>query len=109
MYIFLNLHVSFRQLSSLHSLLHGIHLLSIIFHVINLHLLSPIFIFISALPLKVLTGIILSTVIILKSRDITLPTKVHIDKATVSPVVMHGCESWTMKKAERQRTDAFEL
>ena len=46
---------------------------------------------------------------ILKSRDITLPTKVHLVKAMVFPVVMYGCESWTVKKAERQRTDAFEL
>ena len=46
---------------------------------------------------------------ILKSRDITLPTKVHLVKTMVFPVVMYGCESWTMKKAERQRTDAFEL
>ena len=46
---------------------------------------------------------------ILKSRDITLPTKVHIVKAMVSPVVMYGCESWTKKKAKRQRIDAFEL
>ena len=46
---------------------------------------------------------------ILKSRDITLPTKVHPVKAMVFPVVMHGCESWTVKKAERQRIDAFEL
>ena len=45
----------------------------------------------------------------LKSRDITLPTKVHIVKAMVYPVVMYGCESWTMKKAEHQRIDAFEL
>ena len=44
-----------------------------------------------------------------KSRDITLPTKVHIVKAMVFPVVMYGCESWTLKKAEHQRTDAFEL
>ena len=44
---------------------------------------------------------------ILKSRDITLPTKVHLVKAMVFPVVMYGCESWTIKKAERQRTDAF--
>ena len=44
---------------------------------------------------------------ILKSRDITLPAKVHIVKAKVFPVVMYGCESWTMKKAEYQRTDAF--
>ena len=46
---------------------------------------------------------------ILKSRDITLPTKVRLVKAMVFPVVMYGCESWTVKKDERQRTDAFEL
>ena len=46
---------------------------------------------------------------ILKSRDITLPTKVHIYKAMVFPVVMYGCENWNIKKAERQRIDAFEL
>ena len=46
---------------------------------------------------------------ILKSRDITLPTKVRLVKATVFPVVMYGCESWTTKKAERRRIDAFEL
>ena len=46
---------------------------------------------------------------ILKSRDITLPTKVHLVKAVVFPVVMYGCESWTIKKAEHQRIDAFEL
>ena len=46
---------------------------------------------------------------ILKSRDITLPTKVHLVKAMVFPVLMYGCESWTMKKAEHQRIDAFEL
>ena len=45
----------------------------------------------------------------LKSRDITLPTKVHLVKAVVFPVVMDGYESWTVKKAERQRIDAFEL
>ena len=44
---------------------------------------------------------------IFKSRDITLPTKVHLVKALVFPVVMYGCESWTIKKAERQRIDAF--
>ena len=44
-----------------------------------------------------------------KSNDITLPAKVHLVKAMVFPVVMYGCESWTVKKAERQRTDAFEL
>ena len=46
---------------------------------------------------------------ILKSRDITLPTKVHLVKAMVFPVVMYGCESWTVKKAKHQRIDAFEL
>ena len=46
---------------------------------------------------------------IFKSRDITLPTKVHLDKAMVFPVIMYGCESWTMKKAECRRIDAFEL
>ena len=46
---------------------------------------------------------------ILKRRDITLPTKVHLVKAVVFPVVMYGCESWTIKEAQHQRTDAFEL
>ena len=46
---------------------------------------------------------------IFKSRDITLPTKVHLVQAMVFPVVMYGCESWIVKKAERQRIDAFEL
>ena len=46
---------------------------------------------------------------IFKSRDITLPTKVHLVKAMYLPVVMYACESWTVKKAERQRIDAFEL
>ena len=46
---------------------------------------------------------------ILKSRDITLPTTVRLVKAMVFPVVMYGCESWTIKKAERQRIDVFEL
>ena len=46
---------------------------------------------------------------IFKSRDITLPTKVHLVKAMVFPVVMYGCESWTVKKAEHRRIDAFEL
>ena len=46
---------------------------------------------------------------ILKSRDITLSTKVHLVKAMIFPVVMYGCESWTVEKAERQRIDAFEL
>ena len=45
---------------------------------------------------------------IFKSRDITLPTEVHLVKAMVFPVVMYGCESWTVKKAECRRTDAFE-
>ena len=46
---------------------------------------------------------------ILKSRDVTLPTKVHLVKSMVFPVVMYGCESWTVKKAERRRIDVFEL
>ena len=46
---------------------------------------------------------------ILKSRDITLPTKVHLVKAMVFPVVIYGCKSWTIKKADHRRTDAFEL
>ena len=46
---------------------------------------------------------------ILKSKDFTLPTKIHLVKAMVFPVVMYGCESWTIKKAEHQRIDAFEL
>ena len=46
---------------------------------------------------------------ILKSRDITLPTKVHLVKAMVFPVIMYGCDRWTVKKAEHQRIDAFEL
>ena len=46
---------------------------------------------------------------ILKSRDITLPTKVHLVKAMVFPVVMYGCESWTVKKSEHRRIDGFEL
>ena len=46
---------------------------------------------------------------ILKNRDITLPTKVHLIKAMVFPIVIHGCESWTIKKAEHWKTDAFEL
>ena len=46
---------------------------------------------------------------ILKSRDITLPTKIHLVKAMVFPVIMYGCEIWTIKKAEHQRTDAFAL
>ena len=46
---------------------------------------------------------------VLKSRDMTLPTKVHLVKAMVFPLVMYGCENWTIKKAERRRIDAFEL
>ena len=46
---------------------------------------------------------------ILKSREITLPTKVHLVKAMIFPVVMYGCESWTVKKGERRKIDAFEL
>ena len=57
------------------------------------------------LGIKVMTNLD----IILKSIDITLPTKFHLFKAMVFPVVMYGCESWTVKKAERQRIDAFEL
>ena len=57
------------------------------------------------LPAKVMTNLDS----ILKSRDITLPTKVHLVKAMVFPVVMYGCKSWTIKKAERRRIDAFEL
>ena len=52
---------------------------------------------------------VMKIITILKSRDITLPTKVHLVKATVLPVVMYGCESWTIMKAEHQRIDAFEL
>ena len=47
--------------------------------------------------------------VLFKSRDITLPTKVHLVEAMVFPVVMYGCESWTVKKAECERIDAFEL
>ena len=57
----------------------------------------------------VLLGRKAMTICILKSRDITLPTKVHLVKAMVFPVVMYGCESWTVKKAECRRIDAFEL
>ena len=46
---------------------------------------------------------------ILKSRDITFPTKINLDKGMIFPVVMYGCESWTIKKPECQRIDAFEL
>ena len=54
-----------------------------------------------------LEGVMTNLHSILKSRDITLPTKVRLVKAVVSPVVMYGCESWTVKKAERQRIDGF--
>ena len=67
---------------------------------------------ISAMKLKKLTPgrkVMTNLDSILKSRDITLTTKVHLVKAMVFPVVMYGCESWTIKKAEHQRTDAFEL
>ena len=53
--------------------------------------------------------VMISLYSILKSRDITLPTKVHLVKAMVFPVVMYGCERWTVKKAEHRRIDAFEL
>ena len=56
-----------------------------------------------------LEGVMTNLDSILKSRDITLPTKVHLVKAMVFPVVMYGFESWTVKKAEHQRIDAFEL
>ena len=56
-----------------------------------------------------LEGVMTNIDSILKSRDITLPTKVHVVKAMVFPVVMYGCESWTMKKAECRRIDAFEV
>ena len=59
------------------------------------------------IPLKIQKSV--GLVSLLKSRDITLPTKVHLVKAMVFPEVMYGGESWTIKKAERQRTDAFEL
>ena len=51
----------------------------------------------------------MENIVSIKSRDISLPTKVHLVKAVVFPIVMYGCESWTIKKAERRRTDAFEL
>ena len=56
-----------------------------------------------------LDSVLKATMNLLKSRDITLPTKVHIVKPMVFPVVMYLCESWTIKKAECQRIDAFEL
>ena len=60
-------------------------------------------------PLLLRRKVITNLDSILRSRHITLPTKVHLIKATVFPVVMYGCESWTIKKPERQRIDAFEL
>ena len=60
-------------------------------------------------PLLLGTKVMTNLDSIFKSRDITLATKVHLVKAMVFPVVMYGCESWTVKKAERQRIDAFEL
>ena len=70
-------------------------------------ILYKIFLFFTSSPMFVTC--VLFNDITLKSRDITLPTKVHLVKAMVFQVVMHGCESWTIKKAERQRIDAFEL
>ena len=72
------------------------------------------FSYLESTNIKIFSNIILSKVMtnldsILKSRDITLPTKVNLGKAMVFPVVMYGCERWTIKKAEHQRIDAFEL
>ena len=64
---------------------------------------------IAAMKLKVAYSLKGKLYSILKSRHITLPTKVHLVKAMVSPVVTYGCESWTVKKAEHRRIDAFEL
>ena len=66
----------------------------------SLHMVTTAMKLKDAYSLKVMTNL---------SRDITLPTKIHLVKAVVFPVVMYGCESWTIKKAERQRIDAFEL
>ena len=74
-------------------------------HVILSILLSSVCMPSSGIPGKVMTNIDS----ILKSRNITLPTKVHLGKAMVFPVVMYGCESWAVKKAEHWRIDAFEL
>ena len=65
----------------------------------------------AAMKLKTLLGskVMTNLASILKRTDITLPTKVHLVKAMVFPMVMYGCESWTIKKAERRRTEAFEL
>ena len=60
-------------------------------------------------PVNPLVGVMTNLDSILKSRDITLPTKAHLVRAMVFPLVMYGCESWTVKKAEHRRTDAFEL
>ena len=59
------------------------------------------------IPLKIQKSV--GLVSLLKSRDITLPTKVHLVKAMVFPEVMYGCDSWTIKKAEDRRTDAFQI
>ena len=63
----------------------------------------------SSTPLYVGNKVMTNLDSILKSRDITLPTKVHLVKAMVFPVVMYGCKSWTMKKAEYRRINAFDL
>ena len=80
-------------------LLWGYRLIILIINVISAMKLKD------AYSLKVMTNL----GSILKSRDITLPTKVHLVKTMVFPVVLYGCESWTLKKAEHGRTDAFEL
>ena len=72
------------------------------------------FSYLESTNIKIFSNLILSKVTtnldsILKSRDITLPTKVRLSKAVVFPVVMYGCERWTIKKAEHRRIDAFEL
>jgi len=74
----------------------------------------PLFCCLWACPLFLLHGFVAKLATthldsILKSRDITLPTKVHLVKAMIFPVVMYGCEIWIVKKAEHQRIDAFEL
>ena len=63
----------------------------------------------AAMKLKDACSLVENVYSILKSKDITLSTKVHLVKAMVFPVVVYGCESWTIKKAERRRIDAFEL
>ena len=72
------------------------------------------FSYLESTNIKIFSNLILSKVTtnldsILKSRDITLPTKVRLSKAMVFPVVMYGCERWTIKNAEHRRIDAFEL